>query len=145
MAIKTKAQLHAQSDSTYETNRTGNITAEIVRTFNTDLIDSIFLDANVKSLNVTATGGNITVRLLNLKDLLGFCILYLDVTLRNITSSITVSNANFGVNGIGGFHGARPNGVLKGVYVFVNGYNIEFVKGDDSEMSFTGTVIVVRK
>ena len=74
MAIKTKAQLHAQSDSTYETNRTGNITAEIVRTFNTDLIDSIFLDANVKSLNVTATGGNITVRLLNLKDLLGFCI-----------------------------------------------------------------------
>ena len=43
MAQRTKAQLKQQSNTTYNTNGQKSITAESVRDFNNDLLDSVFL------------------------------------------------------------------------------------------------------
>lgn len=144
MAIKTKIQLHALSDSTYETNRTGNITAELVRTFNTDLIDSLTIDSGWINLNITATSGSITVRSAKIRDYGPFCLIMLDVTLKNTVSTFTVSNAFFGTKGVGGAYTAGSSGTFR-VSVFTENRNVQFVAESAAETIFKGTVIVTRQ
>ena len=54
MAIKSKAQIQAESNSTYVDNSSGNITPTAVRSLNTNWIDSILFEEATGSLTVFA-------------------------------------------------------------------------------------------